>query len=103
MLSQRLEDSRDPAERYLEEERERLLEAEGCRDLIVEIFRLAVRDTVKERSRRARAAMQFMRSPWAAKLADLIGLDSTALAREAVRLQSQRRPGTERRRRDLPR
>jgi len=26
-----------------------------------------------------------MRSPWAAKLADLIGLDSTALVREAVR------------------
>ena len=88
MLSQRIEDNRDPAERYIEEERQRLLEAEGCRDLIVEIFRLAIRDIVRERSRRAKAALQFLRSPWAAKLADLIGLDSTALTREALRLQA---------------
>jgi hypothetical protein len=87
MLSQRIEDNRDPAAVYIEGERERLLEAQGCRDLVEAILRLAIRDAASERSRRAKAALRFLRSRSASKLAELIGLDSTALAREAIRLQ----------------
>jgi len=88
MLSQRIEDNCDAAALYIEGERERLLEAQGCRDLVEGILRLAIRDAMRTRSRRAKGALQFLRSPWAAKLADLIGLESTALAREATRIQT---------------
>ena len=94
MLSQRIEENRDPADRYIEAERDLLLEAECCRDLVLAMFRLAVIDVYRRRSRRSKEALQFLRGAWAAKLADLIGLESTAIAREALRIQREleRRP-----------
>ena len=100
MLSQGVEDNRDQAAACIEAERERLLAAQGCRDHVEAILRLAIRDAASQRSRRAKAALRFLRSRSASKLAELIGLDSTALAREAIRLQGT--PPRRRRRRGGP-
>ena len=98
MLNQRIEYNRDPAELYIEAERARLLEAAGCRDLVEAILRLAIREAASERPRRSKAALRFLRSPRAAELAELIGLDSTALVREAGRLQERSRSWSRQRR-----
>ena len=71
----------------------------GARELILAIFRLAVADYLgvsydhddPVRNRRVRAvhhadAEVFLRSPWAAYLADLVGLSSAAIWPEARRL-----------------
>jgi hypothetical protein len=74
--------------------------AEGARDLILAIFRLAVADYLGlafshdglgpvRRTRRAPYAGQarlFLASAWAAYLADLIGLNGSAIWREARQL-----------------
>ena len=73
---------------------------EGARDLILAIFRLAVADYLGlafshdgvgpvRRTRRAPHIEQaglFLASAWAAYLADLIGLNGSAIWREARRL-----------------
>jgi hypothetical protein len=74
--------------------------AEGARDLILAIFRLAVADYLglafshdgpgpARRTRRAPYVGQaglFLASAWAAYLADLIGLNGSAIWREARQL-----------------
>ena len=88
MFSQQaLEDSRDPAHLYLDKLRKVELE-EICRELIVVLFRLTARDVYRRRSTRATAALYFLRGPHADYLADLIGLDASAITREALRLQA---------------
>lgn len=75
--------------------------AEGARELILAVFRLAVADHLgvsyghdqPVRQRRVRPvhrndAAAFLQSPWAAGLADVIGLSAPAIWREARRLQS---------------
>jgi hypothetical protein len=73
---------------------------EGARDLILAIFRLAVADYLGlafshdrlgpvRRTRRAQyveGAGLFLASAWAAYLADLIGLNGSAIWREARKL-----------------
>jgi hypothetical protein len=73
---------------------------EGARDLILAIFRLAVADYLGlafghdgpgpvRRTRRAPYLGQaglFLASPWARYLADLIGLEASAIWREARKL-----------------
>jgi hypothetical protein len=72
---------------------------EGSVDLVTSIFRLAVADflgksyshdcdapTRSVRSRYRESAAAFLISPWAAYLADLIGLEATAIWREVRRL-----------------
>jgi hypothetical protein len=73
---------------------------EGARDLILAIFRLAVADYLGlafshdglgpvRRTRRAQyveQAGQFLASAWAAYLSDLIGLNGSAIWREARQL-----------------
>ena len=71
-------------------ERDRLIEGQCYRDLILAVFRLAMLDVARRvRSRRANAALRFLRSPWAAHLADLAGLDDRALHRSALRVQRE--------------
>jgi hypothetical protein len=81
------------------------MKAEGCvlgaRDLILAIFRLAVADyrglsyghDEHDRLRHVPpvhrpGASSFLRSPWAAHLADLVGLSSAVIWSEARRLRS---------------
>ena len=78
---------------------------EGARDLILAIFRLAVADYLGlafshdglgpvRRTRRPTFAGQaglFLASAWAGYLADLIGLEATAIRREARKLAESRR------------
>ena len=72
---------------------------EGARDLVLAVFRLAVADylgysyshdgnaPVRATGHRLRSeAATFLNSAWAAYLADLIGLESAAIWREARRL-----------------
>jgi len=73
---------------------------EGARDLILAVFRLAVADYLGlafshdglgplRRTRRAQHSEQaglFLASAWSAYLADLIGLDGSAIWREARQL-----------------
>jgi len=77
---------------------------EGARDLILAIFRLAVADYLGlafshdglgpiRRTRRAQYIEQpglFLASAWSAYLADLIGLDGSAIWREARKLSESR-------------
>ena len=71
----------------------------GARDLIIAVFRLAVADSlgvwyghdepapVKRTKGGPHAeADEFLRSPWAAYLADLVGIQSKAIWRDAHRL-----------------
>ena len=75
---------------------------EGAIELIASIFRLAVADYLghsyshdgyaairRVRSRHRANAARFFSSPWAAYLADLIGLEASALCREVRRLEAQ--------------
>ena len=76
---------------------------EGARDLILAIFRLAVADYLGlafnhdglGRVRRTRRATQvgqaglFLASAWARYLADLIGLEASAIWREARKLAAE--------------
>ena len=75
---------------------------EGAIELITSIFRLAVADYLGHsyshdgfaaircvRSRYRASAATFFSSPWAAYLADLIGLEASALWREVRRLECQ--------------
>jgi len=78
---------------------------EGARDLILTIFRLAVADYLGlafshdgpgpvRRTRRAPYIEEsglFLTSAWAACLADLIGLHSSAIRREARKLAESQR------------
>lgn len=72
--------------------------AAGARELILAIFRLAVADYLQVsyghdepvRHRRIKPAYRgdaaaFLQSPWAAVLADLVGLSSAVIWREARR------------------
>jgi hypothetical protein len=72
----------------------------GARDLILAVFRLAVADylgvwyghdepaPMKRTKGGFRAeADEFLRSPWAAYLADLVGLRAEAIWSDTVRLQ----------------
>jgi len=72
----------------------------GARDLIIAVFRLAVADSlgvwyghdepapVKRTKRGLNVeADEFLRSPWAAYLADLVGLRAKAIWADTVRLQ----------------
>ena len=87
MLSQQtLEDSRDPADVYLDKLRRVELQ-EICRELIVALFRMTVRDIHRQGSTRAATAIRFLRSSDADYLADLIGLDATVLAQELLRVR----------------
>ena len=71
------------------QERDLLIERHCYQDLILAIFRLAILDVARGvRSRRANAALRFLRSPWAGHLAELAGLDK-ALHRSALRVQRQ--------------
>lgn len=78
---------------------------EGAIELIVAIFRLAVADylghsyshdgcapTRRTKSRFRPHAAAFLSGPWAAFLADQIGLDSTAIWREVKRLEQLSSP-----------
>lgn len=76
---------------------------EGARDVILAIFRLAVADYIGlafshdgpgpvRRTRRAPYVGQaglFLGSAWAAYLADLIGLEASAIWREANKLAAE--------------
>jgi len=76
---------------------------EGARDLILAIFRLAVADYLglafshnglgpvrpTRRAPYARQAGLFLASAWARYLADLIGLEASAIWREARKLASE--------------
>jgi hypothetical protein len=76
---------------------------EGARDLILAVFRLAVADYLglayshdgpgpARRTRRAPYAGQaglFLASAWARYLADLIGLEASAIWREARKLAAE--------------
>jgi hypothetical protein len=74
---------------------------EGARDLIVAIFRLAVADylglafshdgpgPVTRRAPYVRQAGLFLASAWARYLADLIGLEASAIWREARRVTQE--------------
>jgi len=85
MLSQQtLEDTRDPADVYLDKLRRVELQ-EICRALIVALFRTTVRDAYRQGSTRATTALRFLRSSEADYLADLIGLDASVLAQELLR------------------
>lgn len=80
---------------------------EGARDLILAIFRLAVADYLGvafshdglgpvRRTRRApymKQASLFLASVWASYLADLVGLEASAIWREARKLAAEGVPG----------
>ena len=77
--------------------------SEGARDLILAIFRLAVADYLglafshdgpgpERRTRRAPNARQaglFLATAWGRYLADLIGLEASAIWREARKLAAE--------------
>ncbi len=79
---------------------------EGARDLILAVFRLAVADYLGlafshdgpgpvRRTRRTPFRGQagfFLASAWAAYLADLVGLQASAIWREARKLAGETRP-----------
>ena len=79
---------------------------EGARDLILAIFRLAVADYLglafshdgpgpARRTRQAPYAGQaglFLGSAWAAYLADLVGLEASAIWRDARKLAAEGSP-----------
>lgn len=81
--------------------------AEGARDLVLAIFRIAVADYLgiayghddpgPIRRMRGRPfaveASAFLASPWAAYLADLVGLQAPAIWREAKQLAKRRDGG----------
>jgi len=67
-------------------------QAELYQHLILSAFRLAVFDVRHGQPRRARAALSFLRSGWAAQLASLVGLPPGEIEREAVRFRKRRRP-----------
>jgi hypothetical protein len=72
----------------------------GARDLIIAVFRLAVADSLgvwyghdepapvkRTKGGLKVEAGEFLRSPWAAYLADLVGLQAKAIWGDTVRLQ----------------
>ena len=78
---------------------------EGAVDLITSIFRLAVADYVGwsyahdgcaptrgVRPQHRAGAIDFLTGPWAKYYADLVGLDGSAIWREARRLAESNRP-----------